>query len=236
MLASEWVKGLNRIHTREDLPITVTGGEPTVHPDFFIIVKNVRKHLDLLTNGRFKTEDFLRIVEVDRFKRNAKYSSIRFSYHPNYTNIIKLVRKVYRLKREGYSVGIWGVGNTLGNKIVKGLCSFFGIDFRLKEFLDKTHGTYKYPKAVDGIPKKCLCKPSELLIAPDGRLFKCHYDLYHGVNSYGHLLDDKVKLPKDFLPCDNYGLCNPCDIKSKFDRFQRTGHCSVTIKEENGQV
>ena len=102
---------------------------------------------------------------------------------------------------------------------------------KLKEFLDQDHGNYKYPKAVNGKRKKARCKPSELLIAPDGRLFRCHYDLYHGVNSYGHILDEEVSLPTDFLPCDNMGLCNPCDIKCKFNRFQELGHCAVTIKE-----
>ncbi len=46
-----------------------------------------------------------------------------------------------------------------------------------------------------------------------------------------NILDKNVKLPDKFMPCDKMGLCNPCDIKNKFDRFQETGHCSVTIKE-----
>lgn len=234
MSVYDWIKGLNRIQTRNDLPITLTGGEPTLHPEFYLIAKNVYKHLDLLTNGNFSTKEFMRIFEPDKFKRNARYASIRFSYHHNYTNIYKLIKKVYRLQTEGYSVGIWGVGDTRRNRLLKKLCSFFDIDFRLKEFLDDKHGTYRYPRGLDGVRKKCLCKPSELLIAPDGRLFRCHYDLYHGVNSYGHLLDDKVKLPDDYLPCDNFGLCNPCDLKDKFNRFQNLGHCAVVIKETNG--
>jgi len=233
---ADWVKGLNRIKTRGDLPITITGGEPTLHKYFYNIINGVKTNtnLDLLTNGKFDTNTFMVFVEPSRFKRKAKYASIRFSYHSSYTNILKLIKKVYRLQREGYSVGIWAVGKCIKNDTLKILCKLFGIDFRIKEYLDKTHGTYKYPKALDGKRKKCLCKPSEMLIAPDGRLFRCHYDLYHGINSYGHILDDKVNVPDKFLPCDNYGLCNPCDVKLKTNRFQRNGHCSVTIKEING--
>ena len=230
MPVQDWIEGLNRIETRRDLPITLTGGEPTLYPDFYILVRNVYKHLDLLTNGNFDTDDFMRIIGFDKFARNAPYASIRFSYHPNYTNILKLLRKVYRLHREGYSVGVWAVGDSVRNNTLQKLFRLFNIDFRIKEYLSKNSGTYKYAGGLDGKRKKCLCKPSELLIAPDGRLFRCHYDLYHGVNSYGHLLDKDIKLPEDYLPCDNYGLCNPCDLKLKFDRFQQEGHCSVEIK------
>jgi len=230
------IHGLNRIKTRSDLPITITGGEPTLYKDFYALCRGIREDLplDLLTNGKFDTAEFMRCVQPNRFKRNAKYASIRFSYHPSYTNILKLLKKVCRLQKDGYSVGIWGVGDTAHNKKTQFFCRLFGIDFRLKEYLDDKHGTYKYAGGLDGKRKKCLCKPSELLIAPDGRLFRCHYDLYHGVNSYGHLLDNKIKLPDTYLPCDNYGLCNPCDIKTKFNRFQIGGHCAVTIKETNG--
>jgi hypothetical protein len=236
MVAQDWIEGLNRIKTRCDLPVTLTGGEPTLHPDFYAIVRCIRQDLplDLLTNGKFDTDEFLQCVDFTRFKRNAPYASIRFSYHPKYTNIIKLLEKAFKMQSENYSVGIWGVGDTMGGKIFSKLCKLFDIDFRTKEYLDKTHGTYKYPKALDGKRKNCLCKPSEMLIAPDGRLFRCHYDLYHGVGSYGHILDDKVVVPEGFSPCDSYGLCNLCDIKLKFDRFQKYGHCAVTIKEIDG--
>ena len=33
-----WIKGLNRIKTTEDLPITIGGGEPTSHHSFYDIV------------------------------------------------------------------------------------------------------------------------------------------------------------------------------------------------------
>jgi len=36
----EWVKGLNRIVSRDDLPLSLQGGEPTVHKDFYYIINN----------------------------------------------------------------------------------------------------------------------------------------------------------------------------------------------------
>lgn len=231
MGVGDWIDGLNRIKTRKDLPITISGGEPTIHPKFFEIIKWIDWDipLDLLTNGSFDRKYFTVHISHNRFKRESPYASIRFSYHPGYTNFVELVYKVYILQKKGYSVGIWAVGDGLVNRFLKLLARTLGIDFRIKEFLDETHGNYKYPDGLDGFPKKCLCKPSELLIAPDGRLFRCHHDLYHGVNSYGHILDNEVKLPTGFLYCDSFGSCNPCDIKLKTNRFQQEGHCSVEI-------
>ena len=236
MKPEEWAEGLNRIKTRSDLPCTITGGEPTVYKGFYKLVNLIDKDipLDLLTNGQFNIQTFKSKISPKRFKRPAKYASIRFSFHPGYTSALSLLIDVRNLQKFGYSVGVWAVDNgdysvARAMLMAKGL----GIDFRTKELLDEAHGAYKYPAGVDGIRKKCICRPSEMLIAPDGRLFRCHYDLYHGINSYGHLLDKRVDLPKTYLPCDNYGMCNPCDIKMKFNRFQEEGHCSVKIKEKN---
>jgi sulfatase maturation enzyme AslB (radical SAM superfamily) len=228
MGAEDWIKGLNRLRTR-DIPITFSGGEPTLHPKFFDIMNEVRKPMDLLTNGEFSVTRFMKRFSPDKFKREAPYASIRFSYHPEQMKIMELLGSVIRLQEEGYSVGVWAVGNTIKNRLVQLLARFMGIDFRIKELLDKKHGHYKYPEAVNGYPKQCRCKPSELLIAPDGRLFRCHFELYHGLNSYGHILDNNIKLPTDFAPCENMGLCSPCDVKIKNSRHQVWGHCSVEI-------
>ena len=50
----EWVEGLNRIVSLPDLPITLQGGEPTLHKDFAYIVNNIKPELniDVLTNLR----------------------------------------------------------------------------------------------------------------------------------------------------------------------------------------
>ena len=237
MSVDDWIKGLNRIKTRSDLPITITGGEPTVFKGFYDMIDDIggRIHMDLLTNGKFDLKEFIHRIKRYQFDRNAKYASIRFSYHDGYTNLFQLLKTVFILKNRGYSVGIWAVDKgKFKNKVIQAIARLLGIDFRLKEFLDNKHGHYKYPEGLDGKPKKCLCKPSEMLIAPDGRLFRCHYELYHGINSYGHILDKEVNLPIDYIPCENFGHCSPCDLKLKHNRYQTYGHCSVEIKELNG--
>ena len=145
-------------------------------------------------------------------------------------DVVSLVNKVLDMKYRSYQVGIWGLDNN-DNEFIKFLCGMTGIDFRFKEYLDATHGTYKYQGAVDGQTKKDVyCKTTELLIAPDGYIFRCHSDLYAHRNPIGHILDEDIP-SFDFRTCDNYGRCNPCDVKLKTNRHQEFGHCSVEIKD-----
>lgn len=229
MRGREWIEGLSRIQTREDLPISLQGGEPTLHSYFYVLADALHrqgKKLDLLTNGMFDEKEFMKHISPEVFKRNAPYASIRFSAHKD-SFTWELCRVVRELKKNNYSVGIWGLDNN-DNKQVKELCEDYGIDFRMKEYLDKEHGTYKYKEAVNGLPKKVMCKTTELLIGPSGHIFRCHADLYANRNPISHILSES-DYGSVYRSCDNYGSCNPCDVKIKTNRLQEYGHTSVDI-------
>lgn len=224
----EWMRILRPLKTREDLPITLQGGEPTEYPGFYELATRLHeagKKIDLLTNGEFDVNEFMRMTVPQMFQRRAPYASIRFSFHQK-TDEILLMWKVMKLQSAGYSVGIWGLDHPSmkeRNKKVAGYCAEMGLDFRMKEFLDETHGTYKYPEYMTGKIARCMCKSSEMLFAPDGKLHRCHRDLYEGRNPGCSPLDA-------FVLC-LHPRCNNCDTKIKTNRLQQAGHCSVEIKE-----
>jgi len=238
----EWVEALGRIVTRSDLPITFGGGEPTLHPDFYYIVKELHRKnvpMDLLTNCQFEVDEFMENVSSSIFKRPAPYASIRVSYHSKTMDLFSLLKKVCVLRDDGYSIGIWSVNHPLYEsniELCQYLCHKLDIDFRLKEFLGihngKSYGTYKYPNACNSdIRKEVMCKTSELIVGPDGNVYRCHADLYEQRWHIGNIMDDNFDIKDEYLPCDKFGSCNPCDQKLKYNRFQEKGHCSVSIKE-----
>lgn len=225
----EWMRILRPLKTREDLPITLQGGEPTEYPGFYELATRLvesGKKIDLLTNGEFDVNEFMRMTVPQMFQRRAPYASIRFSFHAN-TDETLLMWKVMKLQSAGYSVGIWGLDHPSmkeRNAKVAGYCAEMGLDFRMKEYLDETHGTYKYPDAVTGKKGiRVMCHPSEMLFAPDGVQHPCHYFLY----------TDGPVLRTSMAPvcCFMYGCCNPCDVKLKTNRLQEGGHCSVRIEK-----
>jgi MoaA/NifB/PqqE/SkfB family radical SAM enzyme len=236
-----WVEALNRLCCREDLPVTLQGGEPGLHPDFLWIIKNIKRDLniDILTNLSFDVDDFINEVKPRRLNRGAPYPNIRVSYHPPYMDLDGVVEKVLRLQGAGFSVGIFGILHPAFKDDVLAAQKRYrdlGIDFRTKEFLGEyeqmVHGTYRYPDAVGHRERKrCLCRTSELIVGPDGGVYRCHHDLYKDFPPLGNILDPDFEIEDAFRGCDQFGDCNPCDIKVKTDRFQVFGHTSVEIKE-----
>lgn len=247
MTAREWVEGLRRMRIKKDVPITLQGGEPTLHKDFYIIANAIKQcgyNVDLMTNAMFNEYEFVENIHTNIFKREAPYASIRVSYHPSQQDYSILQHKVLFMQSYGYSIGIWSVLHPsvdIQHAILfaKEQAEARGIDFRTKEFLGvwngKKYGKYKYSSAIKGHTKrKVQCKTTELLIGPDGSIYRCHADLYAGRTPIGHILDENFQVEDVYRPCDRYGECNPCDVKIKTNRFQIDGHTSVDIKEIEG--
>lgn len=244
LTGEEWVRGLNRIISRDDLPLTLQGGEPSLHKDFIYLINNVKPelHIDILTNLQFDVEEFISKVDPKRLRRNAPYASIRVSYHPEQMELAPLVEKVLRMQDAGFSIGIWGVLHPSQEDIIRKAqadCQAKGIDFRFKEFLGEhdgvMYGTFKYEGAcAKTFAEKVLCKTTELIMGSDGSVYKCHSDLYEGREPVGNIIDPAFELEDIYRVCEAYGRCNPCDIKVKTNRFQQFGHTSVDIKEVPG--
>jgi len=224
----EWMRILGPVATREDLPITLQGGEPFEYEAIYELMYQLHragKKMDILTNGDFDVDKFIFLTTPAMFERKAPYASIRFSYHYNSIGA-ELVQKVEKLQDKGYSVGIWGLDHPWmaeRNVLMAAMCRRYKIDWRMKEFLDERHGTYKYPEYMKGDIESCLCKSSEMLFAPDGQIHRCHRDLYAGVNP-------QDKFIEGFRLCVA-PRCNNCDVKMKTNRLQQGGHCSVEIKK-----
>jgi MoaA/NifB/PqqE/SkfB family radical SAM enzyme len=239
LTGEEWVRGLNRIVSRDDLPVTLGGGEPSLHPDFSAIINGIRPELsiDLLTNLEFDIDRFMAEVPPARLRRDAPYASIRVSYHPEVMPLAPLIKKVLRLQATGYSIGIWGVLHPAQEVEVlraRDICRSEGIDFRTKEFLGefngKLYGRFRYPGACAQQSRTTVhCRTTEMLIGPDGAIYRCHSDLYAARGAIGHILGTEFEIDGCYRPCDQFGYCNPCDVKVKTDRFQQFGHTSVEI-------
>ena len=244
MSGEDWIAALNRVRVRPGLPVTLQGGEPSLHPDFLQIIQGIRPdtEIDVLTNLRFDVREFAAAVPPERLRRNAPYASIRVSYHPDATDLPTMAKKVVFLQERGYSIGVWAIrhpGHEAEIRRADGVCTDMGIDFRTKEYLGfyrrRLYGTYRYPGAVGSSQTNdVLCRGSELLIGPSGDVFRCHANLYGERNALDHILNPRFRIRDTYLPCGEFGSCNPCDVKIKTDRFQRDGHTSVEIKPPGG--
>jgi|SRR3989339_217516 len=238
----EWARGLNRINSRSGLPVTLQGGEPSLHQDFIYILNNLKPELaiDILTNLQFDPDEFISKVNPARLRRDARYASIRVSFHPEVMDFWETLEKSLRLLRAGFSIGIWAVEHPQSRRIIreaKALALDAGIDFRTKEFLgryqERLYGTYKYEEACfKEEAREVDCRSSELIIGPGGDVYRCHRDAYAGLNPLGNILEADFVVLDGYRSCDSFGYCNPCDVKIKTNRFQEPGHTSVEIRKK----
>jgi hypothetical protein len=235
----DWVGFFRRLQTR-DIPITLQGGEPGMHPDFIsIVTQTLETHqVDILTNLAFDLDAFIRAVDPDRINRDAPYAPIRVSYHPSQYSLQTISRRVLKLMNAGFRVGLYAVLHPEQLDLIdhaQTYCETEGIDFRTKPFLGwhngRLYGDYAFLEAcAGGPPKHCECAPSELLAAPDGAIHRCHYFCYNRKPPLCRISDPAINLTDNFLPCDHFGLCNPCDVKVKNNRFQQFGHVTARIR------
>jgi molybdenum cofactor biosynthesis enzyme MoaA len=211
-----WLEAIDKIET--DLPITLSGGEPSVHKAFFPLLTNLNKKFDLLTNLSFDVDYFIENVSVDRFQNDKGYAPIRVSFHPGFSEKINVIERVRKLMDAGFRVGVYVVETDENKPVVESLRKIDWIDLQVKPYIDHEIKTSS--------EKRCKCAISEMIIGPDGNVYKCHRDLYKGEYPIGELLT-MDKFQYHYRYCSNANECHPCDIKLKRDRFGKPAYTSV---------
>lgn len=239
LTAKQWCAGLNRLQTK--LPVTLGGGEPTIHKEFYEILNGLALKVDLLTNGMaFDIDEFIEKTKPEMFyyPNCDHYKSIRVSYHPKSTDPDKVIERVRILQDAGYHIGIFGLNhpeNLQHNVIMTEKCRKSGVYFFIRDFLgyygDMLYGYYKYRFALNGNRKNVKCRSEDFIIDPNGKVFRCHRDLYADGEPIGSILDISYEVNEDFIECSNCGLCSPCDAKLKLGSDLITSKCSIEIIE-----
>jgi len=244
MPAEDWISALSRLQNLQRshgvVPVTFQGGEPSVHPGFYDIINSLDRQIriDILTNLSFDVDEMIALVDPQRLRRDAPYASIRVSYHPDQVQLDELLAKTHKLQDAGFSIGLFGVLHPDQFDIIMSAqqrATDEGIDFRTKDFLGyangKMYGRYKYPQSCTSqTTKQVMCRTTELLMGSDGSVYRCHHDLYEQLSPIGHILDPDFRMTKDHRLCDDFGRCNPCDVKLKTNRLQQFGYTAVDIK------
>jgi sulfatase maturation enzyme AslB (radical SAM superfamily) len=241
--AKDWVRSLNRLVLPKDVPITLQGGEPFLYKGIWEILENIDQKVDIMTAlPPFLTrKHFLKLKTRAWNQRPAPYPTIRVSYHSGQNDFKELVERIADLN-DVLSIGLYYLTHPSIPEeeiaTMKRYAKARGVELREKDFLGlhqgKMYGELKYSGAVEGkrsgIP--VLCRNTVVPVAPDGRIYLCHSDLYFNRvdRALGNILDEDFEFPREHLPCPNFGLCSECDVKIKTNHLQQYGYTSVDIR------
>ena len=236
-----WVEFLSSLSYRPPLAI-LTGGEPTLHSDFYEIIVGLiqaKYSLELSTNLSFDSDEFIKI-----FKRyNLILPALYTSYPPEYTDPEDFIGKYIRL-RDAKTIAKMHLNRVdcdiypqlrserfdQDMKKFKALCKKHNLEFTSAEMRSDMTAEASYRK-VDRHGRKIIlpmeCTSGWVDIAPDGEIYNCHYHFTQGVRSFGNIknIEKLSYMPqhKEWFWCDDYGWCDACHENSGHGLFRYKG-------------
>ncbi len=245
----EWVEALNSITPRikkrffrpaKKKKISITGGEPTLHPDFAYIINNLDNNWRVTVTSNFISPFFEKDARPLKEVKKRKGLKFNGSFHFLYTPIERFIENVLKIKKAGLFVHTLFIVAHPGHieeakrhrkellkihplvKLQRFLGSFQGKLYPCQEGCgieyQQQDGIYNYKDYQEGFSQKnkqnILCRMNKVLFAPNGDIYNCHYKLYTGQeDKLGNLFanDRHIVLPKGYFICRDFGFCNPCD-------------------------
>lgn len=239
----QWIHFLNAIEHKPNQPIALIGGEPTLHPDFVMILNNLEGYVITVTTNLISRH----FKNIDEFvKKLHPKSPVRFntSFHPGFISAEDYIARVKRMRDLGLWVDQVAMVDHPKSDYPKYKETFarHGLALRPQSFLGywkgqlyptpddpyvtndpREHGIHDlqlYNEGFSARQKKSIyCQTRRFLIAPDGLVYNCHYHLYSRTNPVGDLIKGELHLKEDYYYCEDFGFCNPCDFPHV--RFRR---------------
>ena len=212
----EWIEGLNEFPYKDDYTkIIFTGGEPSIHPDFFDIVTKVEgyKHKMIISNLSFDVSALIKVcMEKNSYILVQPSFQFEFAKFEPFLAKMKLLDENRMLSRF-IPVSIVDVPDSSKPRELKRRFKEHGFDASLFKFEGYYKGGFNYAD-IDGFGSRgkkppVLCSSVCNCVRPNGNVTFCQTDTYKSdAQAFGNIFDKQyVDIPLKRV-CHKYGRCH----------------------------
>lgn len=226
----QWVDALNEYPVRPEHPLILTGGEPSLHRDFYFIASHLEGYdLDLTSNLTFDIDRLAREMNA----RGKQFKTSFHTYHPKFITPERWLEQALRLRDSGIvEAPVFSMVNLdrfphfrddehdRNVAVLRELAERRGLVYQFNEFrgphmgkpFDRTHVS------------RIDCTSAWVNIAPDGEIYNCQYHLTVRKNPFGNITRIAEVAPLlpfgTFFACGDFGMCDPCHENSGHGAFR----------------
>lgn len=214
--ASEWIDGLNKFPYKKDYEkLIFSGGEPSLHPEFFDIVTGVKgyKAKIVITNLSFDVDKL-----VKSCRKNNGYLIVQPSFHFEFASFGSFIEKMkildrHRLLSHFIPASLVDLPERKEPAEFKKVFKKNGYDVSLYKFEGYHKGEFIYAdiEGFGSLGKKTsvYCSSAGHCVRPNGDMVFCPTDTYlRGIKQYGNICDKVYCEIEPRRICDNYGACH----------------------------
>lgn len=212
-----------------DFEITITGGEPLLHPDFFEILQRLKQlgfKVAIVSNFSFPVKKYTEIVDI----LGENLSFLMLSCHTSsaknlddYINRVLAVRSYTKSStRMRVCAPLWD-GNMaqleyLKNKLTGEQIEFEAQHIRIKnKFISYSEQESEFLKLCNAAPNKDLATFGRLcnagclsaVIYENGKVYRCYSSRHIKTHYLGNVAQGNIDFYKNALPCPLFGCTCP---------------------------
>jgi len=212
----EWIEGLNKFPYKEQYEqLIFIGGEPSIHPDFFDIVSQVKgyKSKVIVTNLSFDVKALVKVCEGGDSRIIVQPSfQFEFADFNEFVGKMKFLNKHHMLSNF-IPVSIVDLPDRDEPSEFKRRFKKHGFEASLYEFEGYYKGRFDYADVngfgSKGIRRQMICFSECNCIKPNGDFVFCLTDTYDkNCKHYGNICDnDYLEIPIN-RSCSQYGMCH----------------------------
>ena len=212
----EWIEGLNGFPCKADYcTLIFSGGEPSLHPDFFEIVSQVKgfKSKLLVTNLSFDVEKLIRACRAE-----GSTVIVQPSFQFEFADFAVFLEKLKALRREKFlsnfiPVSIVDLPDRVEPKQFRRRFEEEGFLASLYRFEGSYKGTFDYapPELFGGSSQMqaVLCACSCRLVKPNGDVVFCQTDTFvEDSPTLGNICDQRYQEIPSQRRCERMGKCH----------------------------